>query len=259
MGRLHNYSDPKGPRYALCDSLPPRNILPEKLKIVSWNICYSKHISKAIELFHQSPELHDADVLCLQEMLPEAVKKIASKLHYNYVYYPACYLLKIKNDFGNAVLSKWPIMADHKLILPKITNEHMQRIAVAATLDIAGKKVLVLSVHARMFIHSWKWHIPLSVLENHISSSPYSIIAGDFNTLTNRSNRALAKLLEAGNFQWIHDSSCWSYRHWYLFNKKSYLDHIFARGFKAQKVGHILNFKPSDHLPIWAQLNWLHQ
>ena len=259
MGHLRNYSHPREPRYALCDSLPPRNFLPEKLKIISWNICYSKRIGEAVALLRQSPELQNADIICLQEMIPKAVEELASKLQYNYVYYPAAYLFKIKNDFGNAVLSKWPIIADHKIILPKITNEHMQRIAVAATLNIAGKKVLVLSIHARMFIHSWKWHIPLAVLEKYISDIPFAIMAGDFNTLTSRSSHALANLLKAANFNWIHDESSWSYRHWYLFNKKSCLDHIFVRGFKAEKFGHVLNFQPSDHLPVWAELSWFHQ
>ena len=257
--RPYNHPDPEKPRYALTDHLPKRPPS-ETIKVVSYNIQYSLRIPQAIELLTQNLETHEADILCLQEMTPEAVKEIALKLHYNYVYYPAAYHPKIKNDFGNAILSKWPIIHDQKIIFPKISHERMQRIAVQATVDCGVHKLLVFSVHTKMLMTPNQWPIPMNTLLKHVPPAiPYSLIAGDFNTLWSKSTKTIAGLLAQANFDWVHDKSCWTYQYKYFFNKKSYLDHIFVKGFTVRKFGHILNFKVSDHLPLWAELTWLHQ
>ncbi len=254
-----NYTHSEKPRYALRDHLPKRSFC-ESIKVVSYNIEYSLRISQVIELFKQTPQIYEADIFCLQEMTPEAVQEIALKLRYNYVYYPAVYHPKIKNDFGNAVLSKWPIIHDQKVILPKISHEKMQRIAVGATIDFGVHKLLVFSVHTKMLITPSQWPVPINALLNHIpSASPYCLIAGDFNTFFKKSTDTVVNLLAQANFEWVHDQSSWTYRYRHFFNKKSYLDHIFVRGLTARNFGHILNFKPSDHLPLWAELRWRHQ
>ena len=254
----YNHSDPDKPRYASVNSLPKRPFS-ETIKIVTYNIQYSLRIPEAIQLL-EHPQIQDTDILCLQEMTPEAVQEIALKLHYNYVYYPAVYHPKIKNHFGNAILSKWPIIHDQKIIFPAISNERMQRIAVKATIDCGPHKLLVFSLHTKMLITPSQWPIPLHILLNHIPpATPHCLIAGDFNTFFLKSARVVANLLAQAHLTWIHDPSCWTYQQQYFFNKKSYLDHIFTRGLAAQTFGHIPDFKGSDHLPLWAQFTWLQQ
>src|SRR4051812_13804888 len=106
-----NYSD-VGPRYAgpvavAADgqALP----VPDTLRMVTFNVKFSLHPDLARDLLEHNDSLNHADVVCLQEMDEQAVKTIAAGLHMGYVYYPASQHWKTGRDFGNAILSRWPL------------------------------------------------------------------------------------------------------------------------------------------------------
>src|SRR4029453_985716 len=81
-------------------------------------------------------------------MDPRGVERVASALGYNYVYYPAVYHPRAHQDFGNALLTRWPVREDRKIILPERNRfRDMQRVTVAATLDVAGTPVRVYCTH----------------------------------------------------------------------------------------------------------------
>ena len=69
-----NYADPSGPRYeghfAGVDADPA-------LRIVTFNIKYSREIDRAIELFQKNHELQNPDIIALQEMNNAGVDRIA--------------------------------------------------------------------------------------------------------------------------------------------------------------------------------------
>ena len=55
-------------------------------------------------------------------------------------------------------------------------------------------------------------------------------------------------------FRYVSKDIGWTYKHWYFFNKKVTLDHVLTKGFKETAFGKIVDFGPSDHLPIWVEL-----
>ena len=254
---LRNYTNVAAPRYASLQSVKHKNITPEKLKIVSYNIEYARKIPEAIKTFKQHPELNNADVIFLQEMDTEGVKEIAEALHYNYVYYPAVIHPINKKDFGNAILSKWPILDDQKIIIPNFDLKSRQRIAVGATLQIGNKKVMVFSLHMGIFVKPSERKQRVSIILKHIPDSiKYSIVGGDFNTFTKKDNKEIFDAFAKFNFQYATKGIGWTNKHWFLFFKKPTLDHIYTKGMALTKSGKIIDRTASDHLPIWTELTF---
>src|SRR5215207_3884631 len=144
-----NYPDPVSPRYAGAArrvNAPLHNS--DTLRVLSFNIEYSQNTRQAARLLTTEPKLRDADIILLQEMTAPATKFLADSLHMRYVYYPAIYNRIKKRDIGNAILSRWPIADDAKLILPgKSRYAKTQRIATAATVSVRDQNIRVYSTH----------------------------------------------------------------------------------------------------------------
>src|SRR6185503_15590650 len=117
------------------------------------NIKFAEKIDLAIDLLRNDPHLNTADVLLLQEMDKPGAQKIAGALGYCWVYYPAVRHPQSERDFGNAILSRYPFIEDHKILLPHQGRfGRTRRIATAATLDVNGVAVRVYSVHLATWI-----------------------------------------------------------------------------------------------------------
>lgn len=251
----HNYTHPHKPRYASLNHVASAKEFSGSLRVITYNIKLSKKTDKAIQLIAQHEDLMNADIICLQEMDPHGVQLMSHKLGYNYVYYPAILHPRSAKDFGNAILSRWPIIHDEKIILPKLGSGHLQRIAVYATILVGSFRVAVICVHMKMFAK--RLHRQMSV--GHITASidpeaQYCIVAGDFNTFSKDNCMAVFESFHEAHFQLVTESVGKTYKYWYLLNKKASLDHIFIRGMSVVHAGKVQNRKPSDHIPIWGEL-----
>jgi len=251
-----NYSLSDTPRYSSTVNPPYRNAYREKIKVVSYNIKHSARIKEAIDLLRNNEDLADADILLLQEMIPSAVKKIAAELDYNYIFYPAVLHPILDANFGNAVLSKWPITFDENIIFPPIKEKSRHRVAVAAKLKINGQNVLVYSLHMGVFMkprqRSQQVQGILDAIDQDIK---YCIVAGDFNTIKEKDQNGIIKTFAQSGFEHATPDVDWTYKHWYLMNYKSVFDHIFARGPKILQSGKVDDRTPSDHLPVWMEFS----
>src|SRR5262249_22806452 len=144
----HNYPDLRGPRFAGNYAGPPPSAPPAALTTVTFNIKFGRQIDRAIQLFHEAEPLRHPDLVTLQDKTERPAARMPRPLSMNYVYYPAAVHPANHLDFGNAILSRWPIVEDRKIPLPHPGRfRKMRRVAVAATLDVAGQKVRVYSVH----------------------------------------------------------------------------------------------------------------
>ena len=255
----HNYSDPRHPRYANFDKTHPHHLCPSSIKVVSYNIKYSKKVDKAIHIFKSNHTLTEADIVCLQEMDPHGVELFANQLHYNYIYYPAVLHPHHGKDFGNAILSKWPIIEDKKFIFPNPIKKpsHRQRIAVNATIQIDQLKIMIFSIHMGVIAKANQRAFQIEKLIETIPDDiSHCIIGGDFNTFTKKNSKAIFNIFVAYGYQLATERVGWTFKHWYLFNKKSLLDHIFTKGLWITDTGKIDDHSASDHLPIWVELSF---
>jgi endonuclease/exonuclease/phosphatase family metal-dependent hydrolase len=242
-----NYADPSGPRYegrfAGIDADPA-------LRVVTFNIKFSREIDRAIELFQKNHDLQNPDVIALQEMNNAGVDRIARALGMSYVYYPSAFHPQASGDFGNAILVKGTIESDHKLLLPHPSRfRHLVRCAVSADVRVDGLRVRVYSVHLEtpfQISASDRRDQAGAIVRDAAGFPGPVIIAGDFN-----SRDVVGDTFGKAGFQWVtkdagHTISFFSW------------DHVFVRGLPLRappKRGIVLNNNgASDHLPVWAEM-----
>ncbi|MDD5069333.1 MAG: endonuclease/exonuclease/phosphatase family protein [Candidatus Omnitrophica bacterium] len=258
MRYLCNYTLKDWPRYASYTTakkppLPPN----QSIKVVSYNIKHGKKVNKALKLLKDNG-LDNADIILAQELTPNAVLAISENLGYNYIYYPAILHPVLKQDFGNAIFSRWPILNDEKIILPHLKSRRRQRIAIKATVLINEKKVTVYSLHMGIFIKPDDRKRLVDIIIKPLPrDSNYFIIGGDFNSFTRKDRQLITEAFKDEGFDLASQDLGWTYKQWYLFNRKVALDHIFTKNMETVAQGKIESPKPSDHIPIWVDLNFL--
>jgi endonuclease/exonuclease/phosphatase family metal-dependent hydrolase len=257
--RSVNYTDPVGPRYSgePAQALVPASAIvegprtapshPGRLRVASFNIAWARKMDEAIALIQADSGLAGADLLMLQEMDEASAAQAAQALGMHYVYYPANLHPRTDRNFGNALLSRWPIEDDRKLILPHTSWQlGTQRIAVLGSVRIDDERVLLVAPHFGTIVEIFPWgqRDQARTLLDAVETFNHVIVAGDFNT------GGLSALFQERGFSWPTDDIGDTHHIWSF-------DHIFARGFipigrgKVEHVGDI-----SDHKPVWADLAW---
>jgi endonuclease/exonuclease/phosphatase family metal-dependent hydrolase len=240
-----NYPEPAEPRYGGTTAVeaPRRN---DTLRIVSFNIEFAKRVDSAIALLRSDTTLRGADVILLQEMDAPSTQRIAEALGMAYVYYPAIYHKRAKHDFGNAVLSRWPIVEDAKLILPHPSRyAGTNRTATAATLRVGDTLVRVYSTHlgTPLDVRGSRRREQLRAIVADAARFPLVVIAGDLN------DHDVGRVARDAGYAWPTESGPRTTRlgRW---------DHIFLKGLKAPETnasGTVLDaYRISDHRPVWA-------
>ena len=246
-----NYLDPTGPRYAGAWATPPQRS-GQQVLVVTWNIQYSRDIDRAIVTFQQDDALKHADVILLQEMDVEGVEAIARAMGWNYVYYPASIHVKHGQDFGEAILSPWPLTDDAKIILPHYSPRNGQiRMAVRAWVQMPTP-LLVYSVHTETSLMTPRQRLDQvhALLDDVPQHAKWVIIGGDFNTITSWEQETLVQTMEEAGFVWTTGDAGSTLAH---LPAKITMDYIFARGLQGVETG-VVQTEVSDHLPLWVTL-----
>jgi endonuclease/exonuclease/phosphatase family metal-dependent hydrolase len=238
-----------GPRYAggVTPVVRPAGYRsPDVVRVVSFNIQFALHVDRAIALFDSTPELRDADIVALQEMDATGTRRIAAALGMSYVYYPATVHPKTGRDFGNAILSRWPILGDDKVILPHLARfEKTERIATAATVRVGGRAVRVYSVHlaTRLGLGPGARRDQADAVLADAAAFPSVIIAGDMN------GYGIGKTFRGAGYRWLTEENP-ATDHFFRY------DHVFLKGLQpaaGTSTGVIRdNRGASDHRPVWA-------
>jgi endonuclease/exonuclease/phosphatase family metal-dependent hydrolase len=244
-----NFRDASGPRYTGC-CVPPEEP-GDSLRVVTFNIAFALEVDRAIQLFERTPELKAADVVFLQEMDVVGTRQFAHALGYNYVYYPAVVHPKSGRPFGDAILARWPIEDDRKILLPHLGRfGRTQRIAACGTIRVDGRAIRLYSVHLATGIESRRgWKVDQAqaiVADADTARADAVIIGGDFNS------ERVGKVFVARGYDWVTGglpptASMFS------------LDHVFLRGVALTRPnarGVIAdNNDASDHLPLWVTVD----
>ena len=249
---VENYDDPDEPRYAAEFAPPTESAEPlAELSVCSFNIEFSEHITEAIRDLSGDDHLRSCSVVLLQEMDWPGAQRIAEALALDVVYYPGS--VHSGKDFGNAVLSRWRILDDAKLILPHRNPSNGRiRIAVRATLDAPFAPITVYSVHS-----DTPWLGAAARLDQAdavaADASRFAgpvIVGGDFNTSDPGSVDSTVERFTSRAFSWataaVPPSASGPLG-------KSKIDHIFVKDFDVAAAGAVPS-DASDHQPIWVNL-----
>ena len=243
-----NYPGADGPRYAGGSGTQSvgESAGTKTLRVVSFNIEFALRVDSAISLLARDPALRGADVVLLQEMNEDATRRVAEALGMWYVYYPAIFHLRTKRHVGNAVLTRWPIVEDRKVLLPHRGRfARTQRTATAATIRIGRTLVRVYSTHLGTMtdVEPASRRDQLRAILADAAPYPQVILGGDMNDVS------VGRVARDEGYSWPTErgpDTAWLGR----------LDHIFFKGLASPDsaaAGTVLNVRTaSDHLPVWA-------
>lgn len=244
-----NYTGPWGPRYA-GGTVAPRmaHAATASIRVVTFNIQYARQIDSALALLESAEQLAGADIITLQEMDAPGTSRIAAALGMSYVYYPATLRSATGRDFGNAILSRWPISDDRKIILPHLGRlAKSLRTATAATITVAGVPVRVYSVHLGTIIDlgpGAKRDQARAVIAD-AAAYPRVIVSGDMNS------HGVGREFRAAGYVWPTEHNPRTKHFWNW-------DHVFLKGLELRdttSTGVVRdNRDASDHRPVWAEV-----
>ena len=248
-----NYSDPNDPYFAgnFAEENPKTE---EALTIVSYNIWFGENIDQALSEMKEIKSQNELDIILLQEMDEVGTEQIARELKMNYVYFPAAIEPTYDKNFGNAILSRWPIINPQKLILPhKSFSNRMNRIATSATIRIPGANILVYSLHTESVfsLPRYRKEQYTAVLDDMDPEAKLVIVGGDFNSFTKAAVKELEEDYKLAGFVRASKGSGSTV---VKYGIEMSSDHIFAKGFVVEETGKLAGATASDHLPIWVSL-----
>jgi len=242
----HNYLDGAGPRYAV--DLPPAPDPTPELKVVTFNVQYARDIPNALAALREEEGLAGADIIALQEMDAPGAEAIARGLGMSAVYYPASVHPRDGRDFGNAVLVRGRILKDRKVILPHPSIlRGMQRIAVAADVEVQGAHMRVYSVHlsAPTDVTPSSRRDQVARLVEDARGAERVVMAGDFND-----RDLVGDAFEGAGYTWASRGLPFTI-------SRFTWDHVFVRGLTGVSVERrgVANGRgASNHLPVWVDL-----
>lgn len=247
---MHNYEDVDSPKFEgkFVVGTPQFG---GSLTAVSYNINFAEFIDEALEDIRHIPQ---PDVIMLQEMDETGTDKIAQTLSMDYVYYPASVHRHNKN-FGNAILTRWPITATQKLILPRRhPANHQMRLATKARIQVGETAVSIYCVHTEVYLTTRQYRRDqIEAIATDINNAgPHVIIGGDFNTVRRTSIQRLVDYF--GELGFIRASKGVGPTIKKMHVSPSAADHIFTRGMTVMGAGRQKETHGSDHYPIWVQL-----
>lgn len=232
--------------------------VPDSLRIVSWNIQYGEAVGAALEEIRAHPRLSDPDLLLVQEISPADADLLADSLGLHHVYRAASVSPHNAELFGNAVLSRWPILGHGVEVLPHATpvSGH-RRIAVSAEVDLGARgRLTAVSVHTATIILDQEKRLAQAraVLDSLGAGEGPAVVAGDFNTVTGYEATLLRRLARKLGFSHVRlpVGPTVQSRLGALSRQELVLDHVLLRDLEAGARGVVRSTTASDHLPVWV-------
>ncbi|HKK71458.1 MAG TPA: endonuclease/exonuclease/phosphatase family protein [Candidatus Krumholzibacteria bacterium] len=234
---------------------------PDSFHVVTWNVEHSARIDTALEEIGASDQLAGADVYLLQEIEQGDVPRLATGLGgLAAVHYVASLRERSGIEFGNTVLSRWPVLDALRIDLPGDRWYGSPRLATAVDLDVQGRRVRVVSLHTSTFVLGPAERLEQArhVLEETAHFDGPMVVGGDFNTFERSDVVELRALFRRYGFRESPTGPEGTierpWRRW--ISPHDQLDHVFHRGFAPIDGGVETPTEASDHRPVWVRLRW---
>lgn len=250
---LGDYTDPAGPLFQGFYS-DGSGVFSGSLRVVTWNLFYGDRLEAAIQTLVETPELQNADVLLFQEIDAAGVEEIARRLNYNYIFYPTILDHQRRIEYGDAILSKWPLSNPSKLVLPVFFPGWLEsRSSTGAIMTVAGREIIVHSTHLDI---TWmifrRGESQADSLSKGIGLLDQPVIlGGDFNTWIPISIALLEKVLGKIGLQRLSKGTGYTFE-WSRLQLT--LDHLFSNTALDHRSGVYRQTNASDHFPVWAEM-----
>lgn len=252
-------------------SLPPVTVVPGTIRVVTFNV-HSIAVAELVRGLRGDPELSHADIFLLQEVESHEgegssrAHQAAEALHLNYVYAPARTIEG--GTHGLAILSRFPLADVRVLQLPlyDLGFNTRQRIALAATVEVAGRSLRLWNLHLDTRINS---HDRIEQLRPAVEAARGEpgpvVVGGDFNTAPVRWLLHVLPVFrsdQAGavdNFM-REEGFAAPFAKGQATSEKAFLnlrlDSLYVRGLKVNKVAVAEAGEVSDHAAVWMDVAW---
>jgi endonuclease/exonuclease/phosphatase family metal-dependent hydrolase len=263
-----NHADPRDTRVeAVAPAAPLASELPRDLRVVAFNV-HMEPGEKIADALRDDPQLRNADLIFFEEIHRSNLGcsgacEVGHELGFSSVYAPGG--AAGDGDDGIAILSRSPISNPRVIVLPHfdVHINSARRIALAATIEVAGKPVTVYAVHLenRLTVRDRRTQMQ-PVLEDAARQATPVIIGGDLNTspftwiahlipvpIGTQDDHMEAFARSEGLDTPVKDTGPTSR----FFQMK--LDAIYTRGFATQRFATAEAGDLSDHLAVWAVMS----
>lgn len=254
--------------------LPAPATPPETLRVVSFNVHYASDVPRLAESIRANANLRHADVFLLQEIESHQsegasrTRKLAQALKLNYVYAPAR-RTEDGGTHGLAILSRFPLSNVKVLPLKQfdLGFHTRRRIALAVTLDVAGRPLRLYNLHLDTRLNAKDRIEQLHPVVEAARRSPVAevIIGGDFNTnpfrwlfhvfplFGSHQAKALDEFMKENGFATPLANSGSTTNRRLL---KMRVDSLYTRGLSVTASAVERSIEISDHFPLWMDIVW---
>jgi endonuclease/exonuclease/phosphatase family metal-dependent hydrolase len=234
------------------ESASVKVIQKEELVVMTYNIRHAKGLDGQVKLDRVVEVLQreDADIIALQEVdrynprshFKDQVKHLAEALNMHYSFAPTLRLTWM--EYGNAVLSRYPVVSSSWVPLP---GKGEPRIMMTTTLSIQGMELDIVNVH--LGVKTKERESQFLTLHREIKERHRpTILLGDFNMgLEEPAMRSLQGTL----YTYPLDESTGG-----TVLGGGQIDHIFANFPMVPERIYSIDNDASDHKPVLAELSW---
>ena len=155
-------------------------------------------------------------------------------------------------DTGVALLSKIPLGDIQRIDLPWHECAWRPRLAMGATIELAGRQIRLMNVHVDPHGPLDNQHQQLEALLEHADQyDGPRVIMGDFNTLSKQKAVEIRRLMESRGYSTPFPTGTPT---WRGFGLRYHADWIFTNGLEVKGWGVVKPLDVSDHWPIWAEV-----
>lgn len=254
--------------------LPPREQAPITLRVVTFNVHYARDVPALAESLRASPALRDADLFLLQEIEAHPkegssrTRRLAEAMQLNYVYAPARHTRE-GGTHGLAILSRFPLSDIEVLELPRfdLGAKTRRRIALGATVDIAGRLLRLYNIHLDTRINIADRLTQLQPVMDAAAQHEVKevILGGDFNTnpfrwawgrvpvFASKQAGTLDEFMKKNGYA-VPVAASGSTTRRKLWRVR--LDSLYTRGLEPQRFDVDRSVESSDHFPVWLEVRW---
>lgn len=226
---------------------------------MSYNIQHGANMAGILNLDKIIEVIQDVnpDILGLQEVdqafgdrsnFVDQVKTIADELDYHYCYGANLFVSDPKGAYGNAIISRHPIISSENVYLSSFGDE--QRGILRAEIQVGEKKLSFYNTHLGLTLADRKTQVGEVSKQINKADGP-TILVGDFNTTDD--NEDYQVLLEKANL--VDPFAEKPDLETFPANKpRERIDYILlSEGIQCEKAERI-QVETSDHLPIIVEI-----
>jgi len=239
-----------------------------EIKVVSYNIRWrgGDDLKRIAKFLHEDPETGSASILALQEVdrrkkrtgNNNTVKALADELGLHYAWAaPPAPKSTDEEETGVAILSAFPLSDVKRIVLPHPGPNQRRRVALGATVEIAGQRWRIYSAHAETRISLDKkmeqFNAILEDLAGYPANTP-AIVMGDFNTWEPSADDKTIKLFTNAGLKTPFTGKSTFRRKVLLVPIELRLDWVWLRGLEATSYGIDRQIEVSDHWPLWTNV-----